>query len=93
MAHAHRSQNSVALVHPQPLIHPQPPVVNAPVGFVPRPVGVINPSFGPVPPFDPASLPQPGFVLNPAVLVRMEHRRSISLLQVGRDSSHFFASF
>lgn len=81
MAHAHRSQNSVALVHSQPLIHPQPPVVNAPVGFVPRPVGVINPSFGPVPPFDPASLPQPGFVLNPAVLVRMEHRRSISLLQ------------
>lgn len=88
MAHADRSKNSVALIHPHPLIYP--PVVNAPVGFVRRPVGVTNPGFGPVPPFDPASLPQPGFVLNPAVLIGMEHRRSLSLLQVGRDSSRFF---
>ena len=88
MAHAHRSKNSVALIHPQPSVYP--PVLNAPVGSVPRPVGVTNPSFGPVPPFDPASLPQPGFVLNPAVLVGMEQRRSLSLLQVDRDSSLFF---
>lgn len=87
MADAHR--NSVALTHPQPLIYPP----SAPVLFVPGPVSVINPSFGPVVPLDSASIPQPGFVLNPAVLIGMEHRRSVSLLQVGEKKSSFWGLF
>ncbi|KAA8527345.1 hypothetical protein F0562_034940 [Nyssa sinensis] len=84
MAYENHNQRSVIVFPNNQFIDLR--TVNPPVNFIRAPpFGVTNPSFGPVvPQLVPVNPPVVGpvrFVLNPAVLIRMEEERSLSLLQ------------
>uniref|UniRef100_A0A5B7BTP8 polynucleotide adenylyltransferase n=1 Tax=Davidia involucrata TaxID=16924 RepID=A0A5B7BTP8_DAVIN len=84
MAYANHNQRSVIIVPNHQFFDLR--TVNPPRTFIPAPpLGVINPRFVPVVPqlvpLNPPVLGPVGFPLNPALLIRMEEERSLSLLQ------------